>query len=164
MKHTFYVSNFPLLQLYNFTISDRKSNKTFNGKQSNVKIFFWDGSKCLKFNFYNCPFCICLFSLKYVCCFCEYAVRVSVIMEEEDVFLGCSEFYSLPLWDLWHFPFYFLLHYRKTIFSEEYINSTKYVLSRDKANSLLHRTLEYDNQKALLTLTRSNLVRYLIKW
>ena len=107
----------------------------------NVKIFFWDGSKCLKFNFYNCPFCICLFSLKYVCCFCEYAVRVSVIMEEEDVFLGCSEFYSLPLWDLWHFPFYFLLHYRKTIFSEEYINSTKYVLSHNRANSSWYRSM-----------------------
>ena len=143
---------FPIFLYYNFiTLESQTENqiKHLMENKVNVKIFFWDGSKCLKFNFYNCPFCICLFSLKYVCCFCEYAVRVSVIMEEEDVFLGCSEFYSLPLWDLWHFPFYFLLHYRKTIFSEEYINSTKYVLSHDKANSLLHRTLECNNQSKL---------------
>ena len=102
---------------------------------------FGTGTKCLKFNINNCPFCICLFSLHYVCCFCEYILHVSVIMEEEDVRLGCSEFYSLPLWDLWHFPFYFLLHYRKTIFSEEYINSTKYVLSHNGANSSWYRSM-----------------------
>ena len=83
-----------------------------------------------------------LFVFSKICMLlCEYAVRVSVIMEEEDVFLGCSEFYSLPLWDLWHFPFYFLLHYRKTIFSEEYINSTKYVLSHNSGNSSWYRSM-----------------------
>ena len=100
----------------------------------------WLKPSCLKFNFNNCPFAFFVFSTLCMLLLCTFE-RVLVILEEEDVRLGCSEFYSLPLWDLWHFPFYFLLHYRKTIFSEEYINSTKYVLSHNRANSSWYRSM-----------------------
>ena len=124
----------------NKRISDNKTNIIVHEKQSSVKNSFVIETKMLETQVQQLSFCIFVFSTLCMLLLCIFE-RVLVIMEEEDVRLGCSEFYSLPLWDLWHFPFYFLLHYRKTIFSEEYINSTKYVVSHNRANSSWYRNM-----------------------